>query len=113
MYGSVLLPRGQTNVKPFSDILKILFESREIDYIDNHDSFVIAPSKLPSEFLYPDKINLNFLGTRALVHNINNHCTVLLPTRGDSRQELHFGQSLNRFFCNRNQGRNRRQVQTH
>ena len=40
VYVSGLLPRGQTDVKPFNDILKSLCESREMDYIDNQDSFI-------------------------------------------------------------------------
>ena len=53
----------------------------EVEFIDRHDSFVLASGKLPLEFFFRDRINLRFPGTRALVHNINEQC-IILPKRG-------------------------------
>ena len=84
-------------------------EVKEIEFIDSHDSFILASGKLPVEFFLPDRINLRFLGTRALVHNIHEHC-IVLPKRGQSRQRPYFGPAQ-KHFGNRNQGRNKWNVQ--
>ena len=111
VYVSGLLPRGQSDVKPYNNILKNLCEVKEIEFIDNHDSFILASGKLPVDFFLPDRINLKFLGTRALVHNIHEHC-IVLPKRDQSRQRPYFGPAQKRFG-NHNQGRNKWHVQQH
>ena len=114
VYVSGLLPRGTTNVKPFNEILKNLCESMEVEFIDNHDSFVLASGKLPLEFFCHDRINLRFPGTRALVHNINEQC-IILPKRGVNGHPVFIsGQYPNGRFHNQNHlGRNRRQMPIH
>ena len=80
-------PDSYQEVKPYNNILKNLCEAKEMEFIDNHDSFILASDKLPLDFFLPDRINLNFLGTRTLVHNIHEHC-IVLPKRDQSRQRL-------------------------
>lgn len=109
LYVSGFLPRGKTNVKPFNDILKHLCQTHGIQFIENHDSFILASGDLPYDFFYADKINLKFAGTRALVHSINSQC-MILPKRNNGSSHNPFE---NRFgpkrgaFSNQNYRGNR------
>ena len=92
---SGLLPRGQKNVKPFNDILVNLSQNLNIDFIANHDSFVLASGDCPFDFFHPDRINLKFAGIRTLVRNIHSSCKVLpkrennIPHLSHERQGQH------------------------
>lgn len=74
---SGLLPRGTSNVKPFNNIVKEVCQEFKAEFIDNHDSFIMASGELPYEYFQGDQINLKFPGTRLLVRNMNNKCLVL------------------------------------
>ena len=76
---SGLLPRRETNVKPFNIKLKILCDKMKVTFIDNHDSFIMASGDLPKNILHADKVNLKHDGTVTLIRNINNHIQIL-PT---------------------------------
>ena len=107
---SGLLPRGQRNVKQFNDIIRNICENKDITFIDNHDSFVLASGAQPIEFFYPDEVNLKFPGTRALVWNINRHCTVL-PRRNQTPTTARQHHKPGRFrgrFPNQSRYKNRR-----
>ena len=77
VFVSGLLPRERKNMKPFNDILKTLCKSMNIEFIDNHDSFILASGEFPFEFFHADKINLKFAGIRALIQNIHRKCPIL------------------------------------
>lgn len=77
VYVSGLLPRGGTNMKPFNAILKGLCEISNAIFINNHNSFIMASGQLPADFFHADRVNLRFLGIRALVQNIHESCTIL------------------------------------
>ena len=77
VFVSGLLPRRGINVKPFNSILKDLCRSVQAEFVDNHDSFVMASGEIPFDFFFPDKVNLKFSETRKLVQNINKSCSIL------------------------------------
>ena len=77
VFVSGLLPRERKNMKPFNDILKTLCKSMNIEFIDNHDSFILASGEFPFEFFHADKINVKFAGIRALIQNIHRKCLIL------------------------------------
>ena len=77
VYISGLLPRGGTNMKPFNEILKDLCEQSNANFIDNNNSFIMASGQLPVNFYHAGKVNLRFLGNKALVSNIHESCPVL------------------------------------
>ena len=64
-------------MKPFNAILKDLCETSNAIFIDNHNSFIMASGQLPVDFVHADRVNLRFLGIRALVHNIHESCPIL------------------------------------
>ena len=77
LFVSGILPRRGINVKPFNTILSDLCRLMKTEYVDNHDSFVMASGEIPFDFFFPDKVNLKFSGTRKLVQNINKLCKIL------------------------------------
>lgn len=94
IYVSGLLPRGGTNMKPFNGILKDLCKTINAVFIENHDSFILASGELPFDFFHADKVNLKYLGTRALVHNINDHCQIL-PVQTKAHSSTNFVRNFN------------------
>ena len=95
VYVSGLLPHGGTNMKPFNAILKDLCEISNAIFIDNHNSFIMAFRQLPDDFFHADRVNLRFLGIRALVHNIYESCPILPKKHTDqnTRQNGQYRQS--------------------
>ena len=77
VFVSGLLPRERKNMKPINDILKTLCKSVNIEFIGNHDSFILASGEFPLEFFHADKINLKFARIRALIQNIHRKCPIL------------------------------------
>ena len=77
VYVSGLLPRGGTDMKQFNDILKDISNQNEAQFINNHNSFIMASGELPFDFFHADQVNLKFSGTRKLVHNIHDSCPIL------------------------------------
>lgn len=49
----------------------------EAQFIDNHDSFIIASGKLLFEYFQADRVNLKFPGTRLIIQNINDKCKII------------------------------------
>ena len=86
IYVSGLLPRGRTDMKPYNNILKSLSSQFQASFIDNHDSFIMASGELPFEYYQADRTNLKYPGTRLLVRNINNKCTIL-PSRSQNHND--------------------------
>ena len=74
---SGLLPRRGLSIRPFNDSLRDLCKSLNVEFISNHDSFVMASGELPFDFFQTDRINLKFSGTRKLVQNMNRSCAIL------------------------------------
>ena len=57
-------------MKPFNSILKVLTSEFKAKFIDNHDSFVMAPGELPFEYFRAERVNLKLPGTRLLVQKM-------------------------------------------
>ena len=57
-------------MKPFNSFLKDLTSEFKAKFIDNHDSFVMAPGELPFEYIRAERVNLKLPGTRLLVQKI-------------------------------------------
>ena len=74
---SGILPRRGLSIRPFNDSLRDLCMSLNVEFINNHDSFVMASGELPFDFFQTDRINLKFSGTRKLVQNMNRSCAIL------------------------------------
>ena len=74
---SGLLPRRGTNMKPYNSILNELSSQFKAQFIDNHDSFIMALGKLHFEYYQADRVNLKFPGTRLLVQNIKDKCKII------------------------------------
>ena len=68
---SGLLPRESVDLKPYNMRLKSVCEEKNIEFIDNYDSFLLASGELPSSFYQDDKLHLKPLGTRGLLSNID------------------------------------------
>ena len=62
------LSRGETDT-----ILKGICHAHKVDFVDNHDSFVLASDELPYDFYHADKVNLRFPGIRKLVQISTRH----------------------------------------
>ena len=74
------LSRGETDMKSHNTILKGICQAHKVDFVDNHDSFVLASGELPYDFYHAEKVNLRFPGIRKLVQNINSACQIF-PTQ--------------------------------
>ena len=97
IYISGLLPRGRIDIKPYNNILKSLSSQFQATFIDNHDSFIMASGELPFEYYQADRTNLKFPGTRLLVRNINNKCTILPPSNSLNQTQNHRRQNHANF----------------
>ena len=75
-------------MKPFNAILKNLCELSNAIFIDNHNSFIMASGQLPVDFFHANRVNLRFLGIRALVHNIHESCPILPKKQKDQNAYL-------------------------
>ena len=74
---SGLLPRRRLSIRPFNDSLRDRCKSLNVEFINIHDSFVIASGELPFDFFQTDRINLKFSGTSKLVQHMNTACAIL------------------------------------
>ena len=97
IYISGLLPRGRIDIKPYNNILKRLSSQFQATFIDNHDSFIMASGELPFEYYQADRTNLKFPGTRLLVRNVNNKCTILPPSNSLNQTQNHRRQNHANF----------------
>ena len=70
----------RTDMKSYNTILEEICQAHEVEFVDNHDSFVLASSEFPYDFYHADKVNLRFPEIRKLVQNINSACQIL-PTQ--------------------------------
>ena len=77
---SGLLPRGGTDMKSYNTILKDICQAHKVEFVYNHDFFVLASGELPYDYYHADKVNLRFPGIRKLVQNKNSACQIL-PTQ--------------------------------
>ena len=57
-------------MKPYNSIIKELSSQFKAQFIDNHDSFIMASGKLPFEYFQANRVNLKFPGTRLLVQSV-------------------------------------------
>lgn len=89
---SGLLPRDGFDMKPYNVEIKSLCQKYEMEFIDNHDSFLLASGEFPKNLFHADKINLRAAGTATLVKNIDANCKILRKhdlaseSKGVSRQ---------------------------
>ena len=74
---SGLLPRAGHDMKPFNLAIKQLCNDYDVEFIDHHDSFIMASGKIPKSLFCADKVNLRPLGTASLVSNIDSVCKIL------------------------------------
>ena len=99
---SGLLPRRGTNMKPYNSILNDLSSQFKAQFIDNHDSFIMASGKLPFEYYQADRVNLKFPGTRLLVQNINDKCKIIPNVQRSNihkrSKTVHYRQTRSRSF---------------
>ena len=70
----------------------------------------MASGQLPVDFYHADKVNLRFLGTRALVHNIHESCPVLPKKWKDPNCGTNGQYRQSRFQQRSHQGRRYRPV---
>ena len=99
---SGLLPRRATNMKPYNNILKEMSSQFKAQFIDNHDSFIMASGKLPFEYFHADRVNLKFPGTRLLIQNINDKCKIISniqrPITHIRHKPAHYRKTRSRSF---------------
>ena len=69
---SGLLPREETNVKPFNVKLKILCDKLKVAFSDNHGAFIMVSGDMSKNLFHADKVNLKHDRTVTLIRNINN-----------------------------------------
>ena len=73
---SGLLPRESVDLKPYNDTLKTICDENDLEFIDNHDNFLLASGEMPASYFQKDKLHLNTHGTRRLLSNINKVISV-------------------------------------
>ena len=75
---SGLLPRESVDLKPYNDTLKTICDENDLEFIDNHDNFLLASGEMPASYFQKDKLHLNTHGTRRLLSNINKVISAVL-----------------------------------
>ena len=74
---SGLLPRKGHDIKAFNSKIKQLCQEYDVEFVDHHDSFVMASGEVPRSLFYGDKISLRPAGTATLVCNLDSKCKIL------------------------------------
>ena len=78
---SGLLPMGGFDIKPFNVAIKQLCSEYDVEYdvefIDHHDSFIMASGYIPNTLFCADKVSLRPMGTASLISNIDSVCKIL------------------------------------
>ena len=86
---SGLLPRESVDLKPYNDTLKTICDENDLEFIDNHDNFLLASGEMPASYFQKDKLHLNTHDTRRLLSNINKVISVTKYT-SRSNKPKHF-----------------------
>ena len=83
---SGLLPRKGYAIKAFNFKIKQLCQEYDVEFVDHHDSFVMASGEVPRSLFYGDKISIRPAGTATLVCNLESKCRILrkYDTNGNS-----------------------------
>ena len=66
---SGLLPRESVNLDPYNKGLKTLCATKDIEFIDHYNGFLLAPGDTADSYLYKDKLHPNSFGTKKLLKN--------------------------------------------
>ena len=74
---SGLLTRAGHDLKPFNLAIKQHCNDYDVEFIDHHDSFLMASGEIPKSLFCSDKVNLRPLGTASLVSNIDSVFKIL------------------------------------
>ena len=74
---SGLHPRAGHEIKPFNLAIKQLCNDYDVEFIDHHDSFLMASGEIPKSLFCADNVNLRPLGAASLVSNIDSVCKIL------------------------------------
>ena len=91
---SGLLPRKGYDIKAFNSKIKKLYQEYDVEFVDHHDSFVMASGEVPRSLFYGDKISLRPAGTATLVCNLDSKCKNLRKHDTDGKSSNKPGESL-------------------
>ena len=68
---SGLLPRESVNLDPYNKSLKTLCATKDVEFIDHYNGFLLASGDMADSYFHKDKLHLNSFGTRKLLKNID------------------------------------------
>ena len=74
---SGLLPRKGYDIKAFNSKIKQLCQEYDVEFVNHHDSFVMASGEVPRSLFNGDKISLRPAGTATLVCNLDLKSRIL------------------------------------
>lgn len=96
---SGLLPRETHDVQHYNHALSDICISQKIQFIENHNTFILASGEIPRYYFHPDKTNLKPYGTARLLSNINSKCSIFRDKSNDTPQMSQFP-NQNRWHYN-------------
>ena len=90
---SGMLPMKGFNIKAFNSEIKKLCGEYDVEYIDHHDSFVMASGEVPRSLFYGKNQSLRPAGTATLVSNLDSKCSILRKHDADMTSPHKAGES--------------------
>ena len=68
---SGLLPRDSVDLDQYNTCLKNLCETRNVDFVDHYNGFLLASGDIVDSYYHKDKLHPNAFGTRKLLKNLD------------------------------------------
>ena len=68
---SGLLPRDSVDLKPYNACLKTLCETKNVEFVDHYNGFLLASGDIADSYYHRDKLHPNAFGTRKLLRNLD------------------------------------------
>ena len=87
------LPMKGFNIKAFNSEIKKLCGEYDVEYIDHHDSFVMASGEVPRSLFNGKNQSLLPAGTATLVSNLDSKCSILRKHDADMTSPHKAGES--------------------
>lgn len=75
---------------PYNEVLKSLCSDNAVEFVENHNGFLLASGEILDTLFYSDQIHINAAGTKKLLANFNRLHQIIRSSGEPSHKPPHY-----------------------